>query len=229
MVVLIHGNDLVASRNFYFEEKNKLTETVLLEGEELTFDQFFQTAENKSLFGNEQTILIEEFFTKNKTNSIELKKIVDYVNANKDSQVIFWEPIELSKTAQALLKNATVKNFSFPKVLFTFLDNVKPGNFEVLIRLFHDLKQSMEIELIFFMLVRQFRLMLSQIENGEKIDEAKRMAPWQLSKLQKQTRLFGDEKLKILYQKLFELDLGLKTGKIPYSLERSIDFFLSDL
>jgi DNA polymerase III delta subunit len=70
--------------------------------------------------------------------------------------------------------------------------------------------------------------MLGQ-EGVDKIDELKRMAPWQLAKLQKQAKQFGGEKLKSAYQKLFELDLALKTGKIPYSLERSIDFFLADL
>jgi len=41
MILLIHGNDLAASRNFYFEEKNKLIDVILLEGDGLTFDQFF--------------------------------------------------------------------------------------------------------------------------------------------------------------------------------------------
>jgi DNA polymerase III delta subunit len=228
MVLLIHGNDLASSRNYYFEEKNKLTDVIMLEGEGLTLDTLFQNAENKSLFGSEQTILVENFFTKNKSIAIETKKIVEYVNGNKNMSIIFWEPTELLKTAQALLKNATVKTFSFPQVLFTFLDNLRPGNSEMLIKLFHELKRNMEPELIFFMLVRQFRLMLGQ--NGtDKIDEVKRMAPWQLGKLQKQAKQFGEEKLKNAYEKLFEIDLGSKTGKIPYSIERSIDFFLSDL
>jgi DNA polymerase III delta subunit len=228
MLLLIHGNDLASSRNFYFEEKNKLTELILLEGEGLTLDSLFQNAENKSLFGSEQTILIENFFTKNKSIAIETKKIVEYINGNKNLSIIFWEPTELSKASQALLKNATVKTFSFPQILFTFLDNIRPENSEALIKLFHELKQNMEPELIFFMLVRQFRIMLG-IDGSDKIDEVKRMAPWQLGKMQRQAQLFGEEKLKSSYQKLFEMDLALKTGKIPYSLERSIDFFLADL
>jgi DNA polymerase III delta subunit len=228
MILLIHGNDLAASRNFYFEEKNKLIDVILLEGDGLTFDQFFQNAENKSLFGSEQTILVENFFTKNKSTAIETKKIVEYLNSNKNLSIVFWESTELSKTSQALLKNATVKTFSFPQILFTFLDNVRPNNAEMLIKLFHELKQSMEVELIFFMLVRQFRIMLD-LDGSDKIDEVKRMAPWQLGKMQRQAKMFGEEKLKSSYQNLFERDLALKTGKIPYSLERSIDFFLADL
>jgi DNA polymerase III delta subunit len=228
MILLIHGNDLASSRDFYFAEKNKLTDVVILEGDGLTFDQLFQAAENKSLFGNEQTILVENYFTKNKSIAIETKKIVEYINSNKNLSLIFWEPTELSKTAQALLKSATVKTFSFPQTLFTFLDNVKPDNAGSLIKLFHQLRQNMEPELIFFMLVRQFRIMLG-IEASDKIDEVKRMAPWQLSKMQRQAKMFGEAKLKSSHEKLFEMDLGLKTGKIPYSIDRSIDFFLAGL
>jgi DNA polymerase III delta subunit len=228
MLFLIHGNDLASSRNFYFEEKNKLSDVILLDGDGLTLDTLFQNAENKSLFGSEQTILIENFFTKNKSIAIETKKIVEYINSNKDLSIIFWESTELSKASQALLKNAIVKTFSFPQILFTFLDNVKPDNSAVLIKLFHELRQNMEPELIFFMLIRQFRMMLG-IEGASKIDEVKRMAPWQMGKMQKQSGMFGDSKLKENYQKLFEIDLGSKTGKIPYSIERSIDFFLADL
>jgi DNA polymerase III delta subunit len=228
MQLLIHGNDLAASRNFYFEEKNKLADVILLDGDGLTLDTLFQNAENKSLFGSEQTILIENFFTKNKSIAIETKKIVEYINSNKDLSLIFWESTELSKTGQTLLKNAMVKAFSFPQTLFIFLDNVKPDNSAVLIKLFHELRQNMEPELIFFMLIRQFRIMLG-INGVDRIDEVKRMASWQAGKMQKQAKLFGEEKLKSTYQKLFEIDLGSKTGKIPYSIERSIDFFLADL
>jgi DNA polymerase III delta subunit len=228
MQLVIHGNDITASRDFYFAEKNKLTDSILLEGDGLVFDSLFQAAENKSLFGSEQTILVENFFSKNKSNSAEVKQIAEYVNKNKDLSIIFWESTELSKPSQALIKNATIKVFSYPQVLFTFLDNLKPNNSETLIKLFHELKQNMEPELIFFMLVRQVRLMLG-IDGADRIDEVKRMAPWQLGKMQKQAKSFGEEKLKNAHQQLFEMDLSLKTGKIPYSLERSIDFFLADL
>lgn len=229
MISLIHGNDIASSRNYYFEEKNKLTNPILLEGEGLTYDQLFQAVENKLLFEAQKTILIESFFTENKTNSVEFKKIIGYINANKEIEIIFWEPVELSKTTPALLENATIKTFSFPKLLFSFLDAIKPDNYEALIKLFNDLKQNMELELIFFMLVRQFRLMLNQLDQSNKIDEVKRMAPWQLSKLDRQAKLFGIDKLKKLYRDLFEMDLKMKTGKIPYSLECSIDFFLLGL
>ncbi len=229
MILLIHGNDLTSSRNFYFEEKNKLSNPIQLAGEGLSYDQFFQSVENTSLFDDSKVLLIEEFFSKNKSNTAEVKKIIDYLNASKKVEIIFWESIELSKTTQCLLKNASIKTFSYPKTLFTFLDAIRPNNAKTLIKLFNDLKVNMEKELIFFMIIRQFRLMLNLLDQTQRIDELKRMAPWQLSKLERQAKLFGEERLKKLYQELFELDLNMKTGRIPYSLERSVDFFLADL
>lgn len=230
MILIIHGNDVASSRNLFFEEKNKVKNSVLINGEGLTFDLLFQSLENKSLFQDKMVFFIENFFSKNKANALEFKKIIAYINANKNLEIIFWESSEVSKANLSLLKNSTAQNFSFPQSLFIFLENLKPKNTEASIKYFHNLKRNMETELIFFMIVRQFRLLISQLNPSEKqIEEAKRMAPWQLSKFKKQASYFEKNYLLNLYKKLFEIDFSHKTGKLPYSLEKSIDFFLTDL
>jgi hypothetical protein len=229
MILIIHGNDLVSSRDYYSKEKDKLDSPILIEGDGLTYDRIFQAAENNTFFDSKITLAIENFFTKNKSNSLEFKKITEYINSTKGLNIIFWESNEISKTNQTVLKNSAVKTFSYPQVLFQFLDNLKPGNGENLIKLILELKRNMEIELIFFMIVRQFRLMISQLEQGVKIEEAKRLQGWQTGKLSKQASLFQKEKLIELYGQLFEIDLAQKTGKLPYSLEKSIDIFLLGL
>lgn len=230
MILIIHGNDIASSRNLYFEEKSKIKNPILINGDGLTFDLFFQSLENKSLFQDKTVLFIENFFTKNKANSPEFKKIIAYINDSKNLEIIFWEGSEVSKANLSLLKNSTLKNFSFPQSLFIFLDNLKPKNAKVSIQYFHNLKKSIEEELIFFMIVRQFRLLISQLTPGSKqIEEAKRMAPWQLSKFKRQASYFEKNHLLNLYKKLFEIDFSHKTGKLPYSLEKSIDFFLTDL
>ena len=87
----------------------------------------------------------------------------------------------------------------------------------------------MAAELVFFMINRQFRIMLSLTGGANQIDEVKRMAPWQLSKFKNQVALFGNDQLLELYNKLFEIEIGQKTGKAFYSMEKSIDFFLLGL
>jgi len=229
MILIIHGNDVASSRNYYFEEKNKLTNPVFINGDGITYDQIFQALENNTFFEEKKEVVIENFFGRNKANTNEFKKIVDYLDSNKTPHVIFWENDEISKTALASFKNVTIKLFSYPQTMFTFLDNIKPGNSQILIKLFHELSSTMAPELIFFMITRQFRILLNQTDDLKQIDEAKRMAPWQLSKFKKQASYFDNKKLLSAYNKLFEIETGQKVGKFPYSMEKSIDFFLLGL
>lgn len=231
MKILIHGDDLEKSRDFYLEEKNKLKNPKMLNGDGITFDLIFQASESTSLFDSETEIIIENLFSKNKTNTTEFKKIVEYLNSNKNLKLILWEQNQLTKTQIALLKDFAVNEFIFPKKMFVFLDNVKPNNSTQLLKLFYDLKKTEAPELILFMLIRQFRLYLqiAQEDKTKKIDEVSRMAPWQLSKLITQSKLFSKSRLTELYNQLFEIELKQKTGINAYSLEISIDFFLSGL
>ena len=78
------------------------------------------------------------------------------------------------------------------------------------------------------MLVRQFRLLMAIKSNAE-IDETKRMAPWQKGKMIKQAEGFSDEKLMDLYQKLYVIESGMKTGGNTLSLSDTIDIFLTEI
>nr|MBI5455604.1 hypothetical protein [Candidatus Levybacteria bacterium] len=230
MILIIHGNDIEKSRNYFFEEKNKLDNTVLINPDLVTVDLLFQTSENKNFFEKSTTVIVENFFSKIKANSSDFKEIASYINKNKTIDIIFWENAEVSKPALTAFSNATVKNFSLPQNLFLFLDNIKPQNSKYLITLFHELLKTIEVEIVMFMIIRQFRLLISQLDSSNNtIDEVKRMAPWQLSKFKKQLSYYDKNKLLNSYNKLFEIDLKHKTGKISFPLEKSIDFFLVDL
>lgn len=229
MILIIHGNDIESSRNYYFEQKNQLKNPIILNGEGLEFNILFQNVENKSFFNDEITLLIENFFTKNKSTSEDFKKIIEYLNSKKDINIVFWENDEITKTSVSLIKNATLKNFSLPQNLFAFLDSIKPGNGKYLIESFSENLKKSEPEIIFFMMIRQFRVMLNLILNDPPIDEVKKMAPWQLSKLRRQAQVFEKEELIRLYNLLLKIDLNIKTGKTALNLKKSIDFFLIGL
>jgi hypothetical protein len=122
------------------------------------------------------------------------------------------------------------KLFKIPQNLFGFLDNIKPGNLNS-VKQFHQLLSQTAEELIFFMIIRQFRLLLAVSDTQAKnsIDEVKRLAPWQMSKFKSQAALFGGEKLVSVYKRLGEIDADTKSGKSATTLTQTIDFFLSDL
>lgn len=229
MITIIHGSDITKSRNFYIDTRQKFENPDIFDGEKIDYNTLFQTLEGNSLFTNQRHVFIENFISKTKSNSNEFKKIVEYLNSNKDYEIVFWEEKELTKAQAAAFKNASLQLFNYPQILFTFLDSIKPNNISS-VKLFHDLQNTMETELIFYMLVRQFRLLLAVTSTGsQNIDETKRLAPWQSSKLKSQAQYFGKEKLIKTYKGLYKIDYETKFGLTAFDLSRCLDIFLIDL
>jgi hypothetical protein len=230
MIIIVHGDDISGSRNYYISQRQKSTNPVVLEGGKLTLSDLMQSLEGGSLFNEEKEIFIENFFSSKKTNP-NFKEIVIYIeNQNSKANILFWENSELSKIELATFKKSVAKLFKIPRNLFGFLDNIKPGN-PVSVKQFHELLSQTAEELIFFMIIRQFRLLLavSDPKTNNSIDEVKRLAPWQMSKLKGQANLFGKDKLKTTYKRLYEIDSNSKSGKSATTLTQTIDFLLVDL
>ena len=90
--------------------------------------------------------------------------------------------------------------------------------------------QSVEPEVLFSMLIRQMRLLLSVNEiDDNPIDEVKRLKPWQTQKLKKQATFFTDSDLIATYKSLHEIDYRAKTGKASLPLSSTIDIWLLKL
>lgn len=228
MITIVHGDDIVMSRNYLQEQKRKLTKLESLDGQ-FELEKFIQISQGSNLFFNEKNIFIENFFSKNKLNSNLTKNILDYINKNSSSfNLILWEGKELQKKYLNLFNKPSIKGFMIPKTIFSFLESVTPGNYKISIRLFHTALQNTEPELVFFMIQRQFRMLLAAADekSEEKIDEVTRLATWQKGKLIKQAKLFSIDKLIELYDNLYRIELKQKTGGLPFSLDKAIDFFL---
>lgn len=240
MITIIHGDDVVSSRDYLREEKQKHKESIFFEGKKITLTDLVQNIQGSGLFSDTKTIFIENFLTGVKKTSKDAKEIIDFIiNNHKSSNIFLWEPKEFSKRELFAFKNAVAKNFKLPQNIFIFLDNIKPGNPKNHISLFHKtLKAGVKEELIFFMIQRQFRLLLSlchpersegsQNDNGT-IDELIRLAPWQKGKLERQANLFTQTQLKRIYNNLYKIDYGLKTGRLNLTLSQAIDFLLYEI
>lgn len=238
MITIIHGDDMATSRKYLQKQKENIKEFVVLEAE-ATLSDFAQNIEGSALFNNTKAIFIEDFLSKGGKIDISVKEIIEFVNKHeKDVKLFFWERKEISKKILSLFKNAVVKTFKIPQAIFLFLDSLKPDIGAKAVDLFHQALQASEPEILLFMLVRQFRLLIvfrSEIplrgtpENGNQIDEVKRLASWQESKFKRQASYFSKEQLKTIYKKLYEIDIAQKTGNSPLSLIQSIDFLLIDI
>ena len=233
MITIIHGDDIFKSREYFHELKQKYKDFILFDGNKLTITDLVQNIEGSGLFGSTKTIFIEEFLTKLKKTNIESKEILDFIIKNaKSANFILWEGKEILKRDLSLFKDAVVKFFKLPKNIFLFFDNLKPNNAKNLLNLFHQaLGSGIKEELILFMLQRQIRILLalSDPSNSEPIDELIRLAPWQMEKLERQAKFFDQASLKKIYKKLYEIEIGQKTGGLSLSLTQSIDFLLLEM
>lgn len=226
MITIFFGEDLTKSRSAFLEAKKQESESLSLEGSKLTLPDLIQAIEGQGLFENKQSVFIEELLSKKK-QSKELESLTTYLNNHESSEIFLWESKELTKKQLQLFPKAKTQQFALPKILFTFLESIRPGNTQQLISLFHNLSDTQEEELLFFMIVRQFRMLLAIIEPSEKnIDEIKRIAPWQQGKLIKQANLFGKERLRTFYQQLYAIEEAMKTGQLTQPLGATVDFFL---
>lgn len=237
MLILIHGSDTTLSRKYFLEEKQKNRDSVLLDAEAVNLTDLAQIFDGGGLFGETKYLFIEQFITKRKKSS-DFETIVSQLEKyGHEHTIIIWESKELDRGALAVFKTATVKAFKLPQTLFQLVDALQPGNGKTLVKLFHETIRNTETEMVFFMLVRQFRLFLgfmriqhsSEPQAENTIDEIKRLAPWQKSKLEKQANQFTPDQLIKLYNKLFQLEVGQKTGTLSSPLDSTIDFFLMEV
>jgi len=230
MITIIHGDDSTKSRNYFTEQKSQHQNVITLQGANVTITEITQIFEGNELFTTEKNIFIEEFFSKRKTSK-ETAQILTIINNNQEiSAVYFWESKNLTPAQIKQTAHAAVKQFKLPKTIFSLLDGLTPRNGSRAIRLFHDSLQDEDVQFCFSMVIRQFRLLLALSKPADTtIEEIKRMAFWQKTKLQKQAKLFSIDRLKEMYKKLFTIEYGVKTGKLSLSLEQAIDFFLIGL
>ncbi|MEK7127923.1 MAG: hypothetical protein AAB838_04355 [Patescibacteria group bacterium] len=201
MITILHGEDEVASRR----ELDRIISG--FEGQIIRFEKTFDLTDlyqaTSGLFNDKVLVIIE--------NYLGGKKKLD-LDAG-DANVIFWEPKEVSKTVIGINKSL---EFKIPTLIWKLCDSLKPTNGKQILPLFENTLKTTDIEFIFAMLIRQFRLMLNPVG----------LAPWQASKIQSQSKVFGEENLKNIYQQLLTIDYENKTSLSPLSLKNNLEKFL---
>jgi hypothetical protein len=229
MLTLIHGDNIPASRNYLIEMKRNYPTVPLLDGSSVTQTELIQILEGGDLFSDEKVLFMENFLSRKKQSS-EFKELLAYiVTQSQNATIILWEEKEIDKRTISILKNATVRLFKLPQPLFSLLDSLKPKNGSNLIRLFHEVLQTVDDEMVFYMLIRHIRILLGIYKEPASIEEIKRLQDWQRTKIIKQARLFSEKELIALHHKLYEIEKGLKTGTLSMSLSASIDILLLEI
>ena len=230
MITIVHGSDTAASRKYFLTEKQRYADSLLLDADQVDLTELAQICEGGGLFGETKYLFIEQFLTKRKKSG-DYKQILSYLEAHAHEHTIyFWEAKDLDIGTLKALKQPIIRAFKLPQTLFQLLDAFAPNNQKKVIQLFHETIANTETEMVFFMLVRQVRILLALASSdNEPIDEVKRIAPWQRTKLEKQTSQFTPEHLQRLYAHLYKIEVGQKTGTLAVPLTTAIDIFLLEV
>src|SRR5206468_306099 len=118
-----------------------------------------QIIEGGELFSEEKNIFIENFFTKKKSQLL-IKEITSYLSEHiNDANTVLWEGKELSAAQVNLFPKALVQAFKLPQVLFSFLNQFLLLTPQDRVTAFHEAVQNLEPDLVFFMMIRQIRLL----------------------------------------------------------------------
>lgn len=228
MITIIHGEDIVSSRRFFIDERKKSLHPITFSGDNLDLTDIAQAVEANSLFDIvNKEIFIEDLFSKKQSQ--EFSGIVSYLQKHsRNVNIKIWESKELSKKQLNSFKGHQIKLFSLSKTLFVFLNELKPDNSKKLIHIFHKTLGNTEVELVFYMLIRQFRLLLAIFGESKtnQIDEIKNMQAWQKERLKRQASFFSEMQLKNTYNKIYDIEIAEKSGSSVLSLPQAIDFLL---
>lgn len=106
--------------------------------------------------------------------------------------------------------------------IFNFLDALGSRRLAVAIKLLQDLRQAHEPEVrVVYMITRHFRI-LTQLKGGLKqrlssqvLAKQLHLPPWSIRRYMDQACLHSEKKLFQIYDRLFHLDLALKSSRTP--------------
>ena len=229
MLIIIHGDDVASSRRKLRElvDENKDDEKIFLDGRKLTLEELVLACESSSMLFNKKLIVIENFLGSPKNKNKE--NIISYLNCEcENSDIILWDDKKIDKRTFAVsLKKYAEYPLMLPANLFKFLDSIGVDQRNLIVGMFHSLLATLEAEMIFSMLVRQWRNMIIAID-ANKLNPAG-LASWQLGKLRAQARVFGNNKLISSYRTLLTIDYKIKSGLTPFSMRQLLDIFFLNL
>lgn len=225
MIRLLHGDNLVESRKglgtLISEARGKGAEVVFFSGKKITISDLRGALESGSLLGNNRLVVIENLL--GGIQSKEKSKVIGYLkDGDFDNDLVLWEEKEIKKTG--LPKVFQEQVFKVNQIIFRFLESLKPGNQKEMLNLLLQLKQREEAEMVFYMLIRQFRYLILGKDN-----ELSKMPEWQSRKFVSQSKFFSEEKLKEVYKSFLKIDFQQKTSSDSFSLYSRLDLFIADL
>jgi DNA polymerase III delta subunit len=216
---ILHGDNLTDSyarlAKFISAAKKRGWEIVKV-NEELK--SLSEVLVSQNLFVSEKLVIIENI---NKVSAKNLKWLKNNIRTLEGNLVVY-HPAILNKTQiDKLPKPDKTEEFKHPKLLWSFLDSVYPGNARNTIILFEKVVETEPEELVFAMLARHLRDLYWAKTDYNSMN----LPAWRKGKLKNQANKYTDGKLEEIISYLAEIDVLTKTSDT--GLKKELDFLLA--
>lgn len=228
MVTIIHGDDeLKVHQNLSALLKTYRVDhftVVRLDAKGLSISDLETAVGTEELFAVKKVVVIDRIHALPKSKQKDL--LIDWLSVFKSSttDVVLLEQKILTATQLKKFPSADVRLYKLPSVLFSFLETIGTQPAHKSVTQFHQVLENQEVEQVFVMMIRQFRILLQYSSDG-----VYNGPPFGRSKIQKQSDRLPTERLLQLYERLLKIDLGQKTSTSVLSLTQEIDLFLLEI
>ena len=160
-MIILHGENIVLSRQKLKEKtldfKKKTKGEVLFFNGSAELIDIQQAFQSLSLLGEHQLVIIENLFSGRKSK--EKEKTIAFIKDLQPKNLIIWEGKKIDGRLLSSFQGQVLK-FDLIPVLFHFLDSLRPGNVKASLIFLHQTLEQLPPEMIFFMLVKHFRLLI---------------------------------------------------------------------
>lgn len=227
MLSIIHGDDLVLTRNKLSEIVSDFQVVSKFDGKNVTYDDLVADSLSSDLFFAKKAIVVENYFARGGSSNRKISDFLVKILDTKDIYIILWEDTKIDGRSLRKFSNAKILLFEQPKDYFIFLDSLKVQNDIDLKSIFDRLSQSFSSEMLFYSIIKRIKTLILLKENmTDSSSETKFLAPWQISKLRKQAAFWNLDALEKYLERLFDIEKRMKTGGLALTLSKHIDILL---
>ncbi len=204
-IIALHGEDIGKS----YQRLEKFTS----EARNRNWEILSEISLTPSLFGKERLIVVRDY-------KLLTKKILEAFKKADGTLVVYHESILPKTFLQILPEGSTIEEFKLPKLIWSFLENLIPGNSEKSVQTLHKIIERDAPEFAFTLIARQFRDLYWLKADPKTFP----YPPWRASKLKIQSDKFSGESLKKIIENLSGIDIKVKTSKAE--IVSSLDLLL---
>lgn len=228
MIYLIHGDDNVSAGKKVDEIINQNKPLIRVDFRKEELYKFSEALAGRDLFSVQKIVLAENAFRLPAKSFNKLLENIEKADL-ENIDLIFLENEKLKKIQEEKIKNSKIFKFVLPQYYFEFIDSLAPRNGKNLVSLFRHAVETQSSEEVFYSITRRLRLLILLRQENYNHSDIQKLNSWQITRIEQQAKRWKNQELSDFYNKLFEIEVKMKSGELPLPLKDYIDILLLSL